>query len=218
MPSRQTHQRKKCITNNCRGFAVNKLPLTGEIFTKCKSCREKETERKDREEKEHPEVEKKLSKFQKPAECGICYTDCKDCTLVVIKPCQHWICSTCVENLKEEKCPFCRCDIERNPLKYRKPRRGHVPEFLRERDQYYRDLHARSRSRHARRDREEREERVVRREAQRELEQRERQMQGLIEDINEMLRRMLADVPTAHRQRFINEHRGALLRTLGVYA
>lgn len=222
MATRQTHQRKKCITENCRGFAVNKLPLGRNIIVMCKKCTCAEQEAKEKEqkqfikrvEKEHKEIEKKISKFPKPMECGICYMDAKECTLVVIKPCEHWICATCVEHLKEQKCPFCRCDIEENPIAYKERQRARKLKIT-DTDRYRADLRRLSRERDRRR-LEEYEE--IAYSQRRQIERREREIQDLMEDLNEMINQLLIDVPRQRRARLIQQNRAQLLRTLGIYA
>jgi hypothetical protein len=58
-----------------------------------------------------------------PDECEVCYDSV---FTVMLKPCQHWMCKSCIMRMNDARCPFCRRQVE-------------LPQWLeelRERDKY----------------------------------------------------------------------------------
>jgi hypothetical protein len=52
------------------------------------------------------------SRFEKPTECAICCDDESAPKLMVLKPCDHWICSDCFDRGNCVECPFCRVKLD----------------------------------------------------------------------------------------------------------
>jgi hypothetical protein len=53
-----------------------------------------------------------VSYMEQLAECGICLRK-KPLKKFVLTPCGHGCCRTCVKQMQEDKCPFCRSDVDR---------------------------------------------------------------------------------------------------------
>ena len=52
------------------------------------------------------------SRFERPTECSICCDEASASKLMVLKPCDHWICSDCFDRGSCVECPFCRVKLE----------------------------------------------------------------------------------------------------------
>lgn len=65
------------------------------------------------------------SPYKMPDECEVCFDNA---FVVMLEPCKHWLCKTCVMKMADSRCPFCRTSVE-------------LPEWLheaRDRDMYLR--------------------------------------------------------------------------------
>jgi hypothetical protein len=95
------YQRKRCVTEHCKGFAVNKLPLTGTPTTHCKKCM--------------GGAEKALKKVEveESSECILCCEpyQTKTCKFV-LSCCKQACCIRCIVKAASTTCPFCRQEFK----------------------------------------------------------------------------------------------------------
>ena len=87
-------------------FAENKIGLTS--FDLTKSIRNSE------QQKNMMRI-LALTGIEGDVECPICLDD-KPKTAIVVLPCGHYICRTCLQGLKELKCPICRKSFKKDNI------------------------------------------------------------------------------------------------------
>ncbi len=101
------HHRKRCIHQSadgskCTGFAVNHNSIAPE--NRIPYCyRHRENKGADNTTKHQ---------YEKPDECPVCYEETEN--LMELKPCNHWLCKTCLDKITKNECPYCRTQLQMN--------------------------------------------------------------------------------------------------------
>ena len=100
MSSIKTQQRKRCVSKNCRGFAINKLPIIGEPIVHCKKCISGPKDKK-------PVIHWAEAEDTK-GECSLCCESFMDVKQFTLSCCKQVCCTSCIIKAASGHCPFCR--------------------------------------------------------------------------------------------------------------
>jgi hypothetical protein len=103
MSSASNFSRKRCISANCRGFAVNRLPIVGEPLQHCKKCLSNGcTSTKPKKTIQW------ATASDIEGECNLCCESYADKKKFVLSCCKQDCCTSCIVHTASFNCPFCR--------------------------------------------------------------------------------------------------------------